>query len=69
MKRMPLLPTLLFCLTLAVQAEARPVAATLYPAGALITEETEAVPAEGRIAFTLPVDAAVGLPKPEEKQS
>ena len=33
MKRMPLLPALLFCLVLAVQAEARPVAATLYPAG------------------------------------
>ena len=57
MKRMPLLPALLFCLALAVQAEARPVAATLYPAGALITEETEAVPAEGRIVLQLPAGA------------
>ena len=60
MKRMPLLPSLLFCLTLAVQAEARPVAATLYPAGALITEETEAVPAEGRIVLQLPAGADAG---------
>ena len=60
MKRMPLLPALLFCLALAVQAEARPVAATLYPSGALITEETEAVPAEGRIVLQLPAGADAG---------
>jgi len=63
MKRMPrllsaLLP--LFCLSLAVQAEAKPVAATIYPAGAMITEEAEAVPADSRIVLTLPAGADTG---------
>lgn len=63
MKRMPrLLPALLplFCLALAVQAEAKPVAATIYPAGAMVTEEAEAVPADGRITLTLPAGADTG---------
>ncbi|MBR5883252.1 MAG: DUF4139 domain-containing protein [Mailhella sp.] len=59
MKRMPLLSALLplFCLALSVQAEARPVAATLYPAGAMVTEEAEAIPADGRIVLQLPAGA------------
>ena len=54
-----LLPTLL-CLTLSTQAEAKPVAATLYPAGTLVTEELEAQPNAGRITLTLPAGADMG---------
>lgn len=61
MLRMPrlLLPALL-CLALTTQAEATPVAATLYPAGAVVTEELEAIPSAGRIALTLPAGADLG---------
>ena len=57
-----LLPVIfpLLCLALAVQAEARPVSATLYPSGAMISEEAEAVPADGRITLTLPAGADAG---------
>ncbi|MBR6625430.1 MAG: DUF4139 domain-containing protein, partial [Mailhella sp.] len=59
MQRMPLLSALLplFCLALSVQAEARPVAATLYPAGAMVTEEAKAIPSDGRIVLQLPAGA------------
>ncbi|WP_458399810.1 DUF4139 domain-containing protein [Mailhella sp.] len=57
-----LLPAIfpLLCLALAVQAEARPVSATLYPFGAMISEEAEAVPADGRITLSLPAGADAG---------
>ena len=47
-------------LSLPVQAEARPVSATLYPGGAAVTEEELAMPDQGRIRLTLPagIDAA-----------
>ena len=61
MLRMPrlLLPTLL-CLALTTQAEAKPVAATLYPVGAVVTEELEAQPNAGRIVLALPAGVDVG---------
>ena len=61
MLRIPrlLLPTLL-CLALSAQAEAKPVAATLYPSGAMVTEELEAIPTAGNIALTLPAGADMG---------
>ena len=57
-----LIPALLplLCLALPPQAEARPVAATLYPAGAMVMEEVEAVPANGRISLSLPAGADTG---------
>ena len=50
-------PALLLCLALAPQAQARPVAAVLYPGGALVTEQAELRPQDGRIAFCLPAGA------------
>ncbi|MBQ5728200.1 MAG: DUF4139 domain-containing protein, partial [Mailhella sp.] len=59
MKRLPFLTALLpACLiALSAPAEARPVAATLYPAGAVVTEEFEAIPDDGRIVLHLPAVA------------
>ena len=59
MKSLPLLTALLpaCLLALSVPAEARPVAATLYPAGAVVTEEAEAIPDGGRIVLQLPAGA------------
>lgn len=54
------LSALLPLLALASPAEARPVAATLYPAGAVVTEETEVMPSDGRIALQLPAGADDG---------
>lgn len=51
------LSALLPLLALAAPVEARPVAATFYPAGAVVTEEAEAIPAEGRIVLQLPAGA------------
>lgn len=47
----------LLCLSLPVQADARPVSATLYPGGALVLEEESAVPDSGRIVLHLPAEA------------
>ncbi len=52
-----LFPALLLCLTLTQHAEAKPVAAVLYPGGALITEQEDFRPKDGRIAFRLPAGA------------
>ena len=59
MKRLPFLTALLpaCLLALSTPAEARPVAATLYPAGAVVTEEAEAIPDDGRIVLQLPAGA------------
>lgn len=45
------------CLSCLVSAEARPVAVTLYPGGALITEEAELVLEEGTLRLDLPAGA------------
>lgn len=50
-------PALLLSLALAPQAEAKPVAAILYPGGALVTEQAELRPQAGRIAIRLPAGA------------
>ena len=47
----------LFCLSLPVSIEARPVSATLYPGGALVQEEENAMPDSGRIVLRLPAGA------------
>ena len=46
----------LSCLA-ASPAEAKPVAVTLYPSGALVTEEERVTPQDGRILLTLPAKA------------
>ena len=51
------LAALLPLLAFSAPADARPVAETLYPAGAVVTEETEAVPDGGRIVLHLPAGA------------
>ena len=54
------LSALLPLLALSAPVEARPVAATLYPAGAVVTEEAEATPVDGRIVLQLPAGADAG---------
>lgn len=59
MKRLPFLTALLpaCLLALSAPAEARPVSATLFPGGALVTEEDSLLPEGGRIAFVFPAGA------------
>jgi hypothetical protein len=54
------LAALLPLLAFSAPADARPVAATLYPAGAVVTEETEVAPSDGHIVLQLPAGADDG---------
>ena len=51
--RIPVLPALA-ALLFALPAQAAPVAVTLYPSGALVTEEFQATPRDGALALDLP---------------